>query len=480
MAEIELADLLAWMPAVSVVAPDFGATDAVASLLRQPVSWAVAARSGTPMLPVMRGGEVVVVSPRILIEQQVDVGEFAGDLVRTGCAAMLLLDRTRGDVRLGVPWLALANESRASAVESEINRLLTEHRGALYSRGTELGRVLLAALSAGATPNAIARLGAETVGIPMVVAERPSAGSRGGVGIGNGDDERTLDIPIARGPARLLIGPVAAGERALAALAGERVAEAIESAMRREDLLRPRGRVRAAALRSELVGESKPGTLAAIGLSAEARYRVVLASDEGTLAEFGRFAGAGVRLHEAGEIDGAAVGVGEWVDQAGAVLVGLDRLASRLAAGRWLVLSEAISLADLEPATGQARFLTLLLAKGDLDGPVVAFDGRDGLGPFRLLYRLRDDPELARFVDETLGELRRDDKRGVLRATLRAYLEAGGAGVETAARLGIHRNTLAYRLRRIAALTGRDPNKPEHWLAYGLALAADRLTMGDR
>jgi len=173
-----------------------------------------------------------------------------------------------------------------------------------------------------------------------------------------------------------------------------------------------------------------------------------------------------------------AVGVLERRDASRATGFPIDRPAARMGPRSWLALSDDVGLDDLASAAEQARFAASLLVSGEIEGPVVAFDALDRLGPFRLLYRMRDDPDLARFVDGTLGQLRRDDKRGVLRETLRVYLAAGGAGVETAARLGIHRNTLAYRLRRIATLTGRDPADPKHWLAYGLALAADRTLSG--
>jgi DNA-binding PucR family transcriptional regulator len=63
----------------------------------------------------------------------------------------------------------------------------------------------------------------------------------------------------------------------------------------------------------------------------------------------------------------------------------------------------------------------------------------------------------------------------VLRATLLAYLETGGSHVESAARLGIHRNTLAYRLKQIAVLTGTDPADPSTRLTLHLALTVERM-----
>lgn len=59
---------------------------------------------------------------------------------------------------------------------------------------------------------------------------------------------------------------------------------------------------------------------------------------------------------------------------------------------------------------------------------------------------------------------------GVLTDTLDAYLDCGGA-VETCARqLFVHPNTVRYRLKKIAEVTGRDPTKPRD--AYVLRVAA--------
>ena len=96
---------------------------------------------------------------------------------------------------------------------------------------------------------------------------------------------------------------------------------------------------------------------------------------------------------------------------------------------------------------------------------MASFDSIDDIGAFQLLYPLRDTSELRQFVSEALGTLERRDQRGTLRETLRAYLETGGSHADASHRLGIHRNTLAYRLRRIGELIGRDVGDPRN-LAY--------------
>jgi DNA-binding PucR family transcriptional regulator len=84
------------------------------------------------------------------------------------------------------------------------------------------------------------------------------------------------------------------------------------------------------------------------------------------------------------------------------------------------------------------------------------------------LHHLGDGPRLAHAVLEPLLGSRPDVRREHL-ATLQAYLDGGGIG-EAATTLGIHRNTVTYRLRRIEALTGWDLTDADLRLALLLAL----------
>jgi DNA-binding PucR family transcriptional regulator len=62
------------------------------------------------------------------------------------------------------------------------------------------------------------------------------------------------------------------------------------------------------------------------------------------------------------------------------------------------------------------------------------------------------------------------DAGPVLTDTLDAYLDCGGAIEACARQLFVHPNTVRYRLKRIAAFTGRDPTQPRD--AYVLRVAA--------
>ncbi|MCS0606455.1 PucR family transcriptional regulator [Streptomyces sp. LP11] len=95
-----------------------------------------------------------------------------------------------------------------------------------------------------------------------------------------------------------------------------------------------------------------------------------------------------------------------------------------------------------------------------------------------LLWRLRDHPDLAAFVDRAIGPLRDHDRRSKppLLPTLETYLAHAGRKAETARELHLNRQTLYNRLARIGELLGTDLDDPQTVLALSLALRARRHT----
>ncbi|MER7109007.1 PucR family transcriptional regulator [Streptomyces sp. NPDC000229] len=93
-----------------------------------------------------------------------------------------------------------------------------------------------------------------------------------------------------------------------------------------------------------------------------------------------------------------------------------------------------------------------------------------------LLWRLRDHPDLAAFVDRAIGPLRDHDRtsRPALLPTLETYLAHAGRKAETARELHLNRQTLYNRLARIGDLLGTDLDDPQTVLALSLALRARR------
>ncbi|MER5530534.1 helix-turn-helix domain-containing protein [Streptomyces sp. NPDC002677] len=92
------------------------------------------------------------------------------------------------------------------------------------------------------------------------------------------------------------------------------------------------------------------------------------------------------------------------------------------------------------------------------------------IGPYRLLTALppdaSHDPAVAVLLTPAHRELAR---------TAEAYLDCAGQAGRTAAALGIHRQTLYYRLSRVEQLTGLDLDDGEDRLVLHMALKRARL-----
>lgn len=94
------------------------------------------------------------------------------------------------------------------------------------------------------------------------------------------------------------------------------------------------------------------------------------------------------------------------------------------------------------------------------------------LDVYRILYLLRESEVLEAFYEQVLGPLERYDRehRAELIPTLEAFFACDGNLQRTAERLFLHRNSLAYRLRRIQEITGMDLRRWEDCFRLQLAL----------
>ncbi|WP_175411507.1 CdaR family transcriptional regulator, partial [Streptomyces sp. TRM64462] len=92
------------------------------------------------------------------------------------------------------------------------------------------------------------------------------------------------------------------------------------------------------------------------------------------------------------------------------------------------------------------------------------------IGPYRLLAALPggagQDPAVRPLLAHAHAELAR---------TAEVFLDCAGQAGRTAAALGIHRQTLYYRLSRVEQLTGLDLDAGEDRLLLHMALKAHRL-----
>ncbi|MEX2314751.1 MAG: hypothetical protein WD628_03470, partial [Thermomicrobiales bacterium] len=152
MADITIDDLLHWERGLTFQ-PSVGTAREAG--LATVISWAAAIRVTTPIVPALRGGEIIVVPPRTLerIEQSEDLDRsgFLRMLADQPIAA-LMVDRAFAEdapAEIAVPLL-ITSGAFPSDAESVLNRLFTERRADLYGIGSALSRALSSATMAGA------------------------------------------------------------------------------------------------------------------------------------------------------------------------------------------------------------------------------------------------------------------------------------------------------------------------------------------
>ncbi|WP_330287572.1 PucR family transcriptional regulator [Streptomyces sp. NBC_00576] len=124
-------------------------------------------------------------------------------------------------------------------------------------------------------------------------------------------------------------------------------------------------------------------------------------------------------------------------------------------------------LADLGAAWHEASAAARAALAEPRLGPVAEWGA---IGPYRLLTALppdtAQDPAVRTLLSPAHQELAR---------TAEVYLDLAGQASRTAAELGIHRQTLYYRLSRVEQLTGLDLDDGEDRLLLHMALKGARL-----
>ncbi|MEV8124739.1 helix-turn-helix domain-containing protein [Streptomyces sp. NPDC085944] len=174
-----------------------------------------------------------------------------------------------------------------------------------------------------------------------------------------------------------------------------------------------------------------------------------------------------VRLRSADVQTPATSAAGRLLERAGAARGGTggpggaqDGVAAGVSAPR-------TGLADLGRAWAEASAAARAARAESRFGPVAQWTS---IGAFRLLTSLpprsADDPAVRALLSPAHRELAR---------TAEVYLDCAGQAGRTAAELGVHRQTLYYRLSRVEQLTGLDLDDGEDRLLLHMALKAHRL-----
>ncbi len=516
MPEIMLRDLCRWDRRLSIIPAAGMSLDAA---LDRGVSWAISVRAAPPLLPPLRGDELVVLPLRVL--DQIELGEtvsrdqLLATLAQQKIAAILTEPGFTETSLEYLPVMTLPTPFPHDA-EGTLNRMITERRAELYRLGADLTRRLSQAAVDPRGITAILRIAAQVSGRPVlledgdgnVVASSSETTPRGAQRLAA--SARSIEGPllsVEEHGTEYLIVALASAERAAylsmygevetlteidrlilvqtagmcAALLGQqpRVAGPDYGARERQvaDLLYGRLATTAAAIaRGHALGinANEPVVVGLFDLDAGVagvpRTRELIARTLGPSA-----------AENVAPIDGlVGVLIGGRVSDAArrALQQQLDQLSPSESA---VAFSEPLEGVVAAPAgVRQARFALELRRNSAIEQRVINCADVDDLGVYTLLYPLRDDPALAAFKSSLLGELDKYDQRrgSELISTLEAYLRAGGALSEAAEQLGIHRNTLSYRLQRISELTGRDLSDPGERLLLHLAVLSLRLPPG--
>ncbi|WP_406220173.1 PucR family transcriptional regulator [Streptomyces canus] len=146
---------------------------------------------------------------------------------------------------------------------------------------------------------------------------------------------------------------------------------------------------------------------------------------------------------------------------------GAARDTRALGAGVAGVADARVGLAELAPAWQEASAAARAALAEPGFGPVAEWSR---IGPYRLLTALPPETAHDPVVRPLLSPAHRE-----LARTAEVYLDCAGQAGRTAAELGIHRQTLYYRLSRVEQLTGLDLDDGEDRLLLHMALKGARL-----
>jgi sugar diacid utilization regulator/putative methionine-R-sulfoxide reductase with GAF domain len=168
-------------------------------------------------------------------------------------------------------------------------------------------------------------------------------------------------------------------------------------------------------------------------------------------------------------------------DELAADLAAVEKLANQVLAAAAPVMrpgSASVGIGNLANGVSElarshieARQALRLTRRAGGRGRVASYRS---LGAFRLLLEVQSPEALRRFVDELLGPLLEyaQSRDTPLLETLEALSAARWVRRAAARKLGIHINSMTYRVERIETLTGLQLDEPETRVAISIALRA--------
>ncbi|MEW5992167.1 MAG: helix-turn-helix domain-containing protein [Chloroflexota bacterium] len=465
---------ISWVRVMRARVPAFDALEAGDLAIVPAAALAVVAGGREEVRALAAGCGAARVSGVVVVGAEIDgpsggpSDAFAADLVELGVPVLRLGQGDVGELERSIIGYLLTQgaelERQAAALEHRLDRVALEGGGPTALVAAIAGFFGRAVALEGRRGDALAVHAPTELPDTAVAAARYQARPRGPVAL-----RVPLPGPVAPAGSLVLLGdrPPTDLER----LAVGRIVGLLALELSRDEAVR---RARDAARRAEAMPSAGPPWIVLL-----ARQRVPGDGDdtpaarerrEATRREL-RLLAPARRLALRGDADSLEVRAVLAVDPPGGPDPEGRTIAARIAAflGRMVAVSRPFdSAADRPAAEADARAVLEAAEASPGAGPVVQ---AARLPVYRLLgalHNLRDGERLARTLLEPLLVGRADVRREHL-ATLRAVLDGGGLAGAAGA-LGVHRNTVAYRIRRMEDLAGWDLADPELRLALAVAL----------
>lgn len=476
------------------------------------VEWVASVRAAFPLFGALREGYLALAGLDLVrsIDATITPGYLLRELHREGARALVVDEAVAPEEAsladsLGLPLLLLPAGADLHQTEREILRTLVDREGQLARREMQARQHLQEIFDRGGVEGLLVELSRLTGGSHVVlrdaggvqVAEAPGSVAETPGSVAEASRPPTTHIFSARAAGRdlgeLVILGTARAPTPVDAIYARQAAEiAAVEMLQRQARLETEERLGAdlveAILDRSLDAEALSARLERQGYDVSpGRRHVVVAITAGQEVRPEGRALAG-DLRWMAERDGAAAVTAGFRGRT-LVLVSLPAGLAERRLRAWLQEALAAGEGDApavgisRPAEGPPglhRAVEQAMEACDL-GERIA--GRrsphyyDDLGLYRLLAGLRDQAELQRFCEETLGDLVRYDRanRTELLRTLEVFLEENANASRAARRLYVHRNTLAQRLQRIEDVTGASLDDAEARLGLQLALTIHRL-----
>lgn len=473
--EITLFDLIAWEPRLHPVIPNQGSLH-FRSLTTVEVDWILSARSTQPILPTIRGGELIVLSDRIVREIGVPFAALMREISSQPIAGILTDHLGTPDSSSGIP--VIHTPIVDAETERDLNRLVTDGRRDVLQRVAELDQAIAEAGARGSRPGELIDRLSQLIGTPITVQ---TAGSTTLFTTGNSRDvpETSSDSWLRadlRSGYSLWLGPISPARHALARFSVQHIRDALQRALDSTLNLTPRGSARVTALNALLL--ESPSTQRDLlaqkamnaGIPPDRSLRVAVSSAATSEPMVRRSLQQLGDLLEAGELNGHRL----WLLASRASLPSSGRVGTPPEG--WIAVSESFaSPGDIPQATRQAKYLSNLLHHQLVASTAAAFNDSATLGLYGLLYPDWGAESQVAYRNQHLGALLENDGRGQLIETLGVFLDQGGSQRLAAESLGIHRNTLSYRLKQINMSLPVDLDDPHTRLTLHVAIAIHRI-----